>query len=44
LSVAVLPAGVDEQRLIVVVEHDDATRAFLLDNPCRRLSRRREAR
>jgi ActR/RegA family two-component response regulator len=24
--------GVDEQRLILVVEDDDATRAFLLDN------------
>jgi CheY-like chemotaxis protein len=29
---AVLLACVDEQRLILVVEDDDATRAFLLDN------------
>jgi DNA-binding response OmpR family regulator len=32
LSLAVLLAGVDEQRLILVVEDDEATRAFLLDN------------
>jgi DNA-binding response OmpR family regulator len=31
-SVAVLQPGVDEQRLILVVEDDDLTRAFLLDN------------
>jgi DNA-binding response OmpR family regulator len=29
---AVLHAGVEEQRLILVVEDDEATRAFLLDN------------
>jgi CheY-like chemotaxis protein len=28
----VLPAGVDEQPLILVVEDDEATRSFLLDN------------
>jgi len=31
-SLVVLLAGVDVQRLILVVEDDDATRAFLLDN------------
>jgi CheY-like chemotaxis protein len=31
-SVAVLLPGVDEQRLILVVEDDELTRAFLLDN------------
>jgi DNA-binding response OmpR family regulator len=31
-SVAVLQPGVDEQRLILVVEDDEATRAFLADN------------
>jgi ActR/RegA family two-component response regulator len=31
-SLAVLLAGVDEQRLILVVEDDEATRTFLADN------------
>jgi CheY-like chemotaxis protein len=31
-SRAVLLAGVDEQRLILVVEDDEATRAFLIEN------------
>jgi two-component system, OmpR family, response regulator len=31
-SRAVLPAGVDEQGLILVIEDDEATRAFLADN------------
>jgi DNA-binding response OmpR family regulator len=32
LSVAFLLADVDKQRLILVVQDDDATRSFLLDN------------
>jgi hypothetical protein len=38
LSVAFLLADVDKQRLILVVEDDDATRSFLLDNSPRTAS------